>query len=230
MHSNLISLLFEHGEPPGGDEATYGRLLIFFGWLSKDHYEWTRKTPLLWRAWKRHCKSLMPKKIGDESVHMKNDHLSLTTRSRCYTANEQGYFVPHGGNGGARCQNMEHYYEGTLRVKWPQPRDGLAFNKTRYVDWTLQKYVVKNKRRVAWEEEMERKVKKHRELCDNLAERPWMFRRLEGLASDTLFITKAEKEERLDFIDFYRTKRKRQQQQQQHDGRVSSGSGSSGDD
>jgi hypothetical protein len=206
MHTTLLCVLFEKGEV---DEATYGRVLISMGWLSKQHYELTRKTPLLWRAWKRHCKTMMPKQIGDDSVHMKNDRLSLTTRSRCYTADELGFFVPHGGNGSLRCQNMEHFYADTLRVKWPQPRDGTSFNRTRYVDWTLRKYVIKNKRRVAWEEDMERKMRRHRQICDELAQRPWLSARLEGLTADALYLTKDEKESRLEFIDYSRAKRKR---------------------
>lgn len=169
MHDHILRLVLNVLRP---EESRADRLFMMrLGWLTPRLRTLTRETPFMWDLWKQHCAALMPRQLADESLH-RND-LSLTVRSRCYTANTHGVFVPHGGNGGGRCKNLAHYYTTSLEVKWPRMTD--SFNHATYLAWCLAKYRLLMRRKYGKFERLSRKWDKHRALCEQLAERPWVY-------------------------------------------------------
>lgn len=94
MNHQLLRLVCEQIEV--SDEGTR-LLLLLTGWLCKEWRHLFRETTFIWQTWRRHCARLMPHELGPNSRHRQD--LSLTTRSRCYTADINGFFRPHGGNG-----------------------------------------------------------------------------------------------------------------------------------
>lgn len=114
----------------------------------------------------------MPGDIGATSEHRRD--LTLTSRSRCYSATRLGYFRPGGGggsNGSDRCTNAAHYYRSTLVPRWPKAAPAYAD----YVRWTLMKMATRfgvESRRVA---KLRRDAAQHRLVCAQLAERPWLL-------------------------------------------------------
>jgi len=158
------------------DEAEF--LVISLGWLNAETRRLTRAGDCglgVWKAWKRVCDRLMPRRLAELSVHRRD--LSLTTRSRCYTADEHGLFVPHGGNGGVRCEELSHYFSNTLRPHWPVT----APAKPQYVQWTLQKLAAKNGARTRQLQRLADDWLRHRAVCAQLAERPWLLEQAEKL-------------------------------------------------
>lgn len=91
-------------------------LLVSLGWIDAATRQQSRQDE--WKSWKVVCGRLMTQQLCESSLHRYD--LLLSTRSRCYTANANGYFVPHGGNGSERCGNLDHYYVNTLQPCWPK--------------------------------------------------------------------------------------------------------------
>lgn len=145
------------------------QLMVSFGWVCKRWRTLTRETDAAWTVWRSICGRLMPKEITATSVHRQD--LSLTTRSRCYTANVNGYFEPNGGGGEPRCSNQDHYYTDSLEPNMPREIKDL----TNYCHWTLGRLSLKSNVRSRRRQKLQRIWSDHRKACEQVAEMPWLF-------------------------------------------------------
>lgn len=183
MNGDILLLLCEQVL---GDSEEDLHFVVSLGWISAEIRALTRQGDpcLIWRTWKRLCAqhAVTSRSLCSQSVHRQD--LSLTARSRCYTADANGFFRPHGGNGSDRCENLQHYYRNTLTPKWPTAALGETVSRQNYIKWTLQKLASRDVARTRRHLKLAAEWLQHRDACARLAERPWLLDEVEALLDE----------------------------------------------
>jgi hypothetical protein len=192
MNADLLSLVCEQVLGDSDDDLCF---IVSLGWISADLRAWSRS--LLRKTWKRLCVAhAVAGTICSSSVHRKD--LSLTTRSRCYTANNGGYFEPHGGNGSDRCENVRHYYRNSLQPHWPSKHPD---RRRDYVTLMLRKLASRHGAVTKQQEKLHTQRRKHRDACERLAECPWLLDEVEALLSQRRPLTAKTLERKRKFAE-----------------------------